>query len=68
MDRCSTCLLELIDAELLTDAEGTLRADWYAFVMENADQAITIVRGSALCIKHSITALTDIIETADDSV
>ena len=59
MDRCAECLLELVDAELLCDGEGTLRIDWYAFAMENAEPAITIFRGQAMCIKHAVSALMD---------
>lgn len=59
MDRCSECLLEFVDAGLLTGDDDELRPDWYQFIFEHAEPAVTIFRGCGLCIKHALSALQD---------
>ena len=54
MDRCAECLLELIAAAVLA---LPLRPDWYEFVYANAEPAITVHKGNALCVKHVIPLL-----------
>lgn len=54
MDRCSECLFEFVDNDLLA---LPLREDWHEFVYANADPAITVWRGSALCLRHLIPVM-----------